>query len=98
MFGIFGILFRCAREKLQERAAKSSLESKLGRKVPKEELYSLSSHLDAAQPTVPQMPLQQGMPRTSSVPFGDAKPPMKTATKLLIGGALVLLLGVVGVG
>lgn len=98
MFGIFGLLFRGVREKLQERAAKMSLESKLGRKVSKEELYSLSSHLDAAQPTAPQMPLQQGMPRESSVPFGDAKPPMKTVTKLLIGGALVLVLGVVGVG
>jgi hypothetical protein len=97
MFGIFGLLFRGAREKLQERAAKNSLESKLGRKVSKAELYSLSSHLDAAQPTAPQMPLQQGMPRESSVPFGDAKAPMKTSTKLLIGGALVLVIGIVGV-
>ena len=97
--GILGLLFRGAREAIQEKSAKNRLEGKLGRKVSKEELYSLGSHLDAAQPdAAAQMPFQpHGAPRAASVPFGDAKPPMKTRTKLIIGGVLVLLIGFVAV-
>jgi hypothetical protein len=67
------------------------LEQKLGRKVSEEELYSLGSHLDAAGPGNAQAPLIS-TPRESSVPFGDAKPPMKFVTKLLLFGVPLLLL------
>src|SRR5215213_1979174 len=93
--GILGLLFRGGREFIQEQSAKRDLERKLGRRVSKDELYSLGSHLDAAQPNAPQMPLIS-TPRESSVPFGDAKPPMKTLTKLLLIGLPLLFFGVVG--
>jgi hypothetical protein len=93
--GILGLLFRGAREVVQEQSAKRDLERKLGRKVSTDELYSLGSHLDAAQPTAPQMPLIS-TPRESGVPFGDAKPPMKTLTKLLLIGLPLLFFGGVG--
>ncbi|HEY8559286.1 MAG TPA: hypothetical protein VIL74_02700 [Pyrinomonadaceae bacterium] len=94
--GILGLLFRGAREAVQEQSAKRNLEKKLGRKVSTEELYSLGSHLDAAAPNAPQMPLIS-TPRESTVPFGDAKPPMKTMTKLIIAAVFVLVFGVFGV-
>jgi hypothetical protein len=93
--GILGLLFRGAREVVQEQSAKRDLERKLGRKVSKDELYSLGSHLDAADPSAANMPLKS-TPRESTVPFGDAKPPMKTLTKLLLIGIPLLLFGVVG--
>ena len=94
--GILRLLFRGGREFIQEQSAKRDLERKLGRKVSKDELYSLGSHLDAASPGAPQMPLQS-TPRESAVPFADAKPPMKTTTKLVIAGILVMVFGVLGV-
>lgn len=96
MFGILRLIFKGTREVIQEQSAKRDLEQKLGRKVSKDELYSLGSHLDAAQPNAPQQPLQS-TPRESAVPFADAKPPMKTRTKLIIAGALVLVIGFIGV-
>ncbi len=90
--GILGFLIRAIKEAVQEKSAKNNLEDKLGRKVSTNELYSLGSHLDAAEPTAQQMPLIS-TPRESSVPFGDAKPPMKTLTKLLLIGIPLLLLG-----
>ena len=94
--GILGFLFRVIREKIQEQSAKGDLEDKLGRKVSTHDLYSLGSHLDAAQPNAQQIPLQS-TPREASVPFGEAKPPMKTKTKLIIAGVLVLVFGFIGV-
>lgn len=91
--GILGLIFRAVREAVQEKSAKNSLEDKLGRKVSTNDLYSLGAHLDASQPTnVVQQPMQS-TPREASVPFGDAKPPMKTRTKLLLIGIPLLFLG-----
>ena len=95
--GILGFLFRAIKEAVQEKSAKSNLENKLGRKVTTNELYSLGSHLDAAQPNAVQQPMRS-TPREASVPFGDAKPPMKTLTKLLLVGIPLLFLVVIGVG
>jgi len=94
--GILGFLFRAVKEAVQEKSAKNSLEDKLGRKVTTNELYSLGSHLDAAQPNAQPMPLIS-TPREASVPFGDAKPPMKTTTKLLLIGIPLFLLVAFGV-
>jgi hypothetical protein len=94
--GILGLLFRGTREVVQEQRAKKDLERKLGRKVSKDELYSLGSHLDAAQPAGGQQMPKISTPRESSVPFGDAKPPMKTLTKLLLIGIPLLLLLTIG--
>lgn len=93
--GILGLLFRAGREAVQEQSAKRDLEGKLGRKVSTDELYSLGSHLDAAGEINPQKPLIS-TPRESSVPFGDAKPPMKFTTKLLLVGVPLLLLFIGG--
>lgn len=94
--GILGFLFRVIREKVQEKSAKGDLEGKLGRKVSTHDLYSLGSHLDAAQPTTAPQSLQS-TPREASVPFAEAKPPMRTKTKLIIAGVLVLVIGFIGV-
>jgi len=90
--GILGFLIRVVKEAVQEKSAKNNLEDKLGRKVSTNELYSLGSHLDAAEPNAVQQPMRS-TPREASVPFGDAKPPMKTTTKLLLFGIPVLFLG-----
>ena len=74
--GILGLLIRGAREKAQEYSAKNELEGKLGRRVSNQELYSLGSHLDAAQGENKQKPLNYAQ-REASVPFADAKPPGK---------------------
>ncbi|HVE58390.1 MAG TPA: hypothetical protein VNB22_16275, partial [Pyrinomonadaceae bacterium] len=92
--GILGFLFRAIREAVQEKSAKNSLEGKLGRKVSNNDLYSLGAHLDASQPTVAQ-PQMQSTPREASVPFGDAKPPMRTRTKLLLIGIPLVVLGLI---
>jgi hypothetical protein len=89
--GLLRLLFRGAKEQAEEYAAKRALEQKLGRKVSKEELYSLGSHLDATQETGADKPLQYTQ-RESAMPFADAKPPMKTLTKLLLIGIPLLLL------
>jgi hypothetical protein len=89
--GLLRLLIRGSRDAYQEHAAKKELEQKLGRKVSEEELYSLGSHLDAAGPGNGQMPLVS-TPRESSVPFGDAKPPMTFTKKLLLFGIPALLL------
>ncbi len=94
--GILGFLIRAIKEAVQEKSAKNSLEDKLGRKVTTNELYSLGSHLNAAEPNAVQQPMQS-TPREASVPFGDAKPPMKTLTKLLLIGIPLLLLVAFGV-
>ncbi len=92
--GILGFIFRAIREAVQEKSAKNTLEDKLGRKVSTNDLYSLGAHLDASQPNnVP--PPMQSTPREASVPFGDAKPPMKTLTKLLLIGIPLLVLGMI---
>jgi hypothetical protein len=97
IIGILRLLFRGTREFVQEQSAKKNLESKLGRKVSKDELYSLGAHLDAAQPNNAQkMPLQQS-PYQQSVPFADAKPPMRLMTKLILAAILLLIVGVIGV-
>lgn len=93
MYGIGRLLFKGTKEFIQEQSAKRKLEKKLGRKVSEEELYSLGSHLDAADEAPTGAPLIS-TPREASVPFGDAKPPMKFLTKLIIA---VVLLGIVGI-
>jgi len=93
--GLLGFIFRAVREAVQEKSAKNSLEDKLGRKVSTSDLYSLGAHLDASQPTNVHQPMQS-TPREASVPFGDAKPPMKTLTKLLLIGVPLLLLVTIG--
>ena len=90
--GILGLLIRGTRDAVQEHSAKNNLEKKLGRKVSKEELYSLGAHLDAAEP----MPLQSA-PRETAMPVTAAKPPMSKLWLLLIAGVLVLFVGIVGV-
>jgi len=89
--GLLGILLRGAKDTAEEQLAKRRLEQKLGRKVSKEEVYSLSSHMDAAGDINPAQPLISSH-RESSVPFADAKPPMSFKTKLILVG--VVLLGV----
>ena len=86
-----GLLGQEAKERAEEFAAKRELEKKLGRKVTTEELYSLGSHLDAAGDIDMSKPMIS-TPREASVPFGDAKPPMKLSTKLLLIGIPLLLL------
>ncbi len=93
--GILRLLIRGTREAVQEKRAKNDLERKLGRRVSKEDLYSLGAHLDAAQPAAAQMPLQS-TPRESAVPFADAKPPMRRLYFWLIVGVLVLFVGTIG--
>lgn len=90
--GILGMLIRGTIEAVQNKRAKNDLEGKLGRSVTKEEQYSLGSHLQAAQPNVQNAPMIS-TPRESSTPFADAKPPMKTLTKLLLIGIPLLLIG-----
>ena len=68
------------------------MRDKLGRKVSKDEIYSLEANIDAAGPGVTPMPLQS-TPREAAVPFADAKPPMKTRTILLIVGLVALFGG-----
>jgi len=93
--GILGLLFRGAREAYQEKSAKNDLERKLGRKVSKDELYSLGSHLDAAQPNAAAPPVMQSTPREASVPFGDAKPPMNPLLKSILIGIPLLFIGLI---
>jgi hypothetical protein len=97
LFRIARLLYRGTKDVVEEQNAKRNLENKLGRRVSKDELYSLGAHLDAAGPINGQVPLQS-TPRESSVPFGDAKPPMKFTTKLLLVGVPLLLIGVLFVG
>ncbi|HEY0458526.1 MAG TPA: hypothetical protein VGC97_05190 [Pyrinomonadaceae bacterium] len=92
--GLLRLLIRGSRDAAEEYSAKRDLERKLGRKVSEEELYSLGSHLDAAGPGNGQMPLVS-TPRESSVPFGDAKPPMTFTKKLLLFGIPLLLLCII---
>ncbi|MBS1794862.1 MAG: hypothetical protein JSS81_13465 [Acidobacteria bacterium] len=90
------LLIRGTRDAVQEHAAKRDLEQKLGRSVSKDEVYSLGAQLDAAQSSGPP-PNLISTPREASVPFGDAKPPMKLTTKLLlIGVPLFLIAAAVG--
>lgn len=88
---VLGLVFKGARETIEEQIARRELEQKLGRKVSKEELYSLSSHLDAAGENAVQQPLQMTQ-RESATPFADAKPPMATSLKLLIAGVIFLVM------
>ncbi len=94
--GLLGLLLREGKERAEDYAARKELEEKLGRRVTHEELYSLGSHLDAAETGAPPKPLNY-TPREASTPFADAKPPMKLTTKLLLFGVpLILLVGFVG--
>jgi hypothetical protein len=93
--GILGFIFRAIREAVQEKSAKNSLENKLGRKVSNNDLYSLGAHLDATPQTNAVPPPMQSTPREASVPFGDAKPPMKTSTKLLLIGIPLVFIGLI---
>ena len=90
--GLLGILIRGTIGAVQNRRMKNDLEGKLGRSVTEEEQYSLGAHLQAAQPNAPNAPMIS-TPRESSTPFADAKPPMKTLTKLLLIGIPLLLIG-----
>ena len=93
--GLLGLLLREGKERAEDYAARKELEEKLGRRVTHEELYSIGSHLDAAEVKTPPKPLTY-TPREASTPFGDAKPPIKLKNKLLLFGVpLILLIGLV---
>lgn len=89
---VLGLVFKGARETIEEQMARRELEQKLGRKVSKEELYSLGTHLDATAADSNAQPLKMTQ-RESATPFADAKPPMATSSKLLIAGVILLVIG-----